>query len=761
MAEEEIVKSACRMCHGVCQVNVHLRNNKVIKISGDKLSPTSRGYICPKGMASPELLYHPDRITHSLRRSGKRGENKWEQISWEDALSEITEKLTHIKNESGPEYFGLMHGTTRPYLDFASRFANAFGTPNYTHIGHICMLPRIMSSAYTIGSIQYPVPDVYGFGGKKPACIMIWGSNTTGLGAVHGMCGGIMQSALKSADKIIVIDPRETNPAKKADHWLQLRPGTDGALALGMIHVIIKEKLYNYDFVKNYTSGFEQLSDYIKPFTPGWTSKITGIKPGKIISAARAYATTSPAAIQWGNAIDMSICSFHTARSLMILTTITGNLDIPGGNALWVTPENIKMKSQLVNKEITGKLFLPLEKFSRSLDSKYHDEQKKIKTLLRSFILKRLNNIKNKNYEKLNAIKKSLPKQLEIMYKLRKPQYPLSQMVNLPLFWESIESGKPYRLRGLWIMGSNPLVNSTNSLLVEKALKKLEFLVVSEMFMTPTAQYADLILPASMWLEQDDIVNNLKLWCVTARKKVARVGETRDDRDVIIELAHRLGLKKAFPWKSYADFLNHMLEDSGMDFEQFSKKGIIIGNMKYEKYKTNGFNTTTGKVDLYSSDLEKIGVSPLPEYREPPISPVSTPGLYNNYPLILTAGAKSMYFFHSEGRQIKSLRARNPEPIVEINPITAQKFNIGENENIWIETSQGRVKMKAKFFKGIADDVISAPHAWWFPEDEPPEYGWKKSSINLLFGRTEKDPDIGSEPLRSTLCRIYPAETGE
>jgi anaerobic selenocysteine-containing dehydrogenase len=728
-----------------------------------------------------------------------------------------------------------MHGTTRPYLDFASRFANAFGTPNYTHIGHICMLPRIMSSAYTIGSIQYPVPDVYGYGGKKPACIMMWGSNTTGVGAVHGMCGGIIQRALKSADKIIVIDPRETNPAKKADHWLQLRPGTDGALALGMIHVIIKEKLYNYDFVKKYTSGFEQLSDYIKRFTPGWTSKITGIKPGKIISAARAYATTSPAAIQWGNAIDMSICSFHTARSLVILMTITGNLDIPGGNALWVTPENIKMKSQLVNKEITGKLFLPLEKFSGSLDSKYHDEQKKIKILLRSFILKRLNNIKNKNYEKLNAIsskrgsatptysrsarcrsfgassqkfsektkiqkvlvkrgrrphpihgqpdavlseassqklvffasfyriliKKSLPKQLEIMHKLRKPQYPLSQMVNLPLFLESIESGKPYRLRGLWIMGSNPLVNSTNSLLVEKALNKLELLVVSEMFMTPTAQYADLILPASMWLEQDDIVNNSKLWCVTARKKVARVGETRDDRDVIIELAHRLGLKKAFPWKSYADFLNHMLEDSGMDFEQFSKKGIIIGNMKYEKYKTNGFNTTTGKVEIYSSDLGKIGVSPLPEYREPPISPVSTPELYNNYPLILTTGAKSMYFFHSEGRQIKSLRARNPGPVIEINPITAQKFNIGENENVWIETSEGRVKMKAKFFKGIAEGVISAPHAWWFPEDEPPEYGWKKSSINLLFGRTEKDPDIGSKPLRSTLCRIYPAETGE
>ncbi|MCP4133047.1 MAG: molybdopterin-dependent oxidoreductase [bacterium] len=755
MNKNSIIKSACRMCHGVCQVNVHLENDKVVKITGDKESPTSKGYICPKGAASPELLYHPDRITHPLRRVGKPGENKWERISWEEAFKEITDKLSSIKQESGPEFFGLMHGTSRPYSDFAARFANAYGTPNYTNVGHICYTPRVMASAYTIGSAQVPVADVYEFGKKKPACVMMWGSNITGVGAVHGLSGGVFQSALNSAEKVIVIDPRKINPVKKADHWLQLRPGTDGALALAMIQIIINEKIYDHDFVNNFTTGFDRLAAHTKPFTPEWASGITGIKRDDIMAAARTYATTAPACIQWGNAIDMSTSSFHTARSLMILKAITGNLDTPGGNVLWVPPENVKMKSPFVNKEMSGMLHLPLDKFSRILDGKNTKNPGPLKSLL----LKTLNRVKDRFYTRINekSSRKSMPDQLRMMNKLKKPIYPVSPIVNLPLFWESIVSEKPYQLRGLWILGSNPLVNSTNSLLVEEALKKLEFLVVSEMFKTPTAEYANIILPASMWLEQDDVVNNMKQWCVIARKKAAQVGETKDDREVILEIAKRLGLKKAFPWENYHHFLEYMLEDTGMNFDEFCEKGILTGTMEYEKYKTKGFNTASGKVELYSGALEELGVSPLPLYREPPVSPVSTPELYKEYPLVLTTGAKSIYFFHSEGRQIPSLRKKNPEPAIEINPETARNLNIKDNEMVWIETTEGRIQMRTKFFDGIAKNVISAPHAWWFPEEEPPGYGWKRSSINLLFGKTEKDPDNGSEPLRSTLCKVYPA----
>jgi anaerobic selenocysteine-containing dehydrogenase len=187
--EQQIVKSTCRMCHGVCRVNIHMKGERVVKITGDKDSPTSAGYICSKGAASVELLNHPDRILHPLKRRGRRGENRWERISWDEALNEMAAKLQTIKKESGPEYFALTHGTSRAYADFASRFAYAYGTPNYTGIGHVCYVPRLIANAFTLGHLQMPVPDVYGFGGLLPECLIIWGSNLTELGAAHGRKG--------------------------------------------------------------------------------------------------------------------------------------------------------------------------------------------------------------------------------------------------------------------------------------------------------------------------------------------------------------------------------------------------------------------------------------------------------------------------------------------------------------------------------------------------------------------------------------------
>ena len=234
--EKKIVKSACRMCHGVCQLLVHLEGDRIVKVTGDKESQTSKGFICPKGAASPQLLYHPDRLTHPLKRAGRRGENRWRKISWDEALDEISAKLNSIRTESGPEYFAMAQGTGRPYTGFTARFANAFGTPNFTAPLHVCYLARCVASMFSLG--QLPVCDVYGFGGQKPACIVIWGCNVTYLGASDGMCGGMVQRALNEAEKVIVIDPRRTALARKADHWLQIRPGTDGALALAMLNTI-------------------------------------------------------------------------------------------------------------------------------------------------------------------------------------------------------------------------------------------------------------------------------------------------------------------------------------------------------------------------------------------------------------------------------------------------------------------------------------------------------------------------------------------
>ena len=698
-----IIRSACRMCHGVCQVLVHLEGDRVVKITGDHDSPTSRGYLCPKGAASPELLYHSDRIVYPLRRAGRRGENQWERITWDEALDEIASRLTAIKNESGSEYFSMMQGTGRPYMGFTNRFANAFGTPNFTGVAHICYIPRILASMITCGPL--PICDVYGFGDEDPGCVVLWGCNITETGSSDGMCGGMVERALRKAKKVIVVDPRRIRPAEKADHWLQLRPGTDGALALAMLNVIVSEDLIDREFVACYTKGYDELKKHIRQYPPEWAAPITRLKTEDIRAAARTYATTPPACIQWGNPVDMNACNFQMARALLILRAITGNIDRPGGDVFWVYPEGVRPRSPFANMDFLGMQFLPPEKEARALDGR---------------------------------------------------KYPLCLVIHPPAFWRSIITADPYRLRALWIMGSNPLVTMTHSREIEEALSLLEFVVVSDFFLTPTAQFADLFLPSSIWLERDDVVNVHKHWCVLAQKKVALVGEVRDDREVMIDLARRLGLHEAFPWKDYHDFLGWMLEGTGMSFDEFCERGILKGEMRYYKYRESGFPTPSGKFEIYSEPLAGQGISPLPVYREPPLTPLSAPDVARDYPLILTTGAKIRYFFHSEGRQIESLRRRNPDPLVEIHPDTAAPLGIAEGDRVWVETPEGRVTMRARLWDGVARDVVSAQHAWWFPEEESPEYGWKKSSVNLLFGDTDYDPDTGSESLRSALCRIYP-----
>lgn len=696
-----VVRSACRGCHGVCGVLVHLDGDRVVKVTGDPDSPTSRGYLCPKGAAAPALLYHPDRITHPLRRKGARGENRWERVSWDEALGEMAERLTAIKCESGSEFFAMMQGTGRPYSTFTSCFSHAFGTPNFTGVAHLCYLPRWLASLHTLG--QLPICDFYGFGGRMPECVVVWGCNVTETGASDGMCGGTVARALESAREVIVVDPRRIQPAEKADYWLQIRPGTDGALALAMLNTIVGEDLVDHAFVDDYTLGYERLVEHVGPFTPEWAEPITGVKAEDIRAASRAYAENKPAAMLWGNAIDMSACNYQTARSLLILRAITGNIDRPGGDVLWVPPEGVRQRSLFMNVEIAGLQFLAPGMKDREVDS---------------------------------------------------GRYPLCPITHPPTFWRSIVTGEPYRVQAMWIVGSNPLLTMTHSLEVEKALELLEFTVVSDFFMTPTAQYADLFLPAATWLEQDDVANLHKIWCVLARRKVARVGEVRDDREVIIELAGRLGLREAFPWGSLREYFDWVLEDAGMDFDEFCEKGIITGEMRYHKYRSEGFATPSGKLEIASGILEAMGLPPLPVYREPPESPVSTPELAREYPFILTTGAKTRGFFHSEGRQIESLRKLNPDPLVELNDAKAASLGIGEGDWVWVETPFSRIRMRARLSEGIALDVASAQHAWWFPEEPPPDYGRRRSGVNALFGDVAYDPDTGSEPLKCSLCRI-------
>ena len=703
--DHRVVRSSCRGCHGVCQVLVHMDGEKIVRISGDPESPTSRGYLCPKGAAAPEMLYHPDRLTFPLRRAGARGENRWKRISWEEAISEMADRFDAIRRESGTEYLAIAQGTGRPYTEFTARFANAFGTPNFITPAHLCYLPRVIASAITLG--DFPVSDIYGFGGASPACVLNWGCNHIETGASDGMCGAMFRRAATKASKVIVVDPRRIRLAEKADLWLQLRPGSECALALAMIRTIIEEDLFDHDFVEHHTYGFDRLAAHVKPFTPRWAQGITRVPADEIASAARTYALTKPACLQWGNGVDTSVNAFQTGRALVILMGLTGNIDVPGGNVLWVYPERMKPKAPHVDPNVVGNRFLPPEKKARILSEN---------------------------------------------------RYPFAPNCHPPTFWKSVVTGEPYRVRAVWIIGSNPLLTGTQGLLIARALQDhMEYTVVSDLFMTPTAQLADLVLPAAHWLEQDDVVSMHKIWCILTRKKLAQIGETRDDRDVIFDVAHRLGLTDAFPWQDRYAYLDWLLEDTGMGFEEFKEKDIVMGKMRYRKYLSGGFRTPSGKFELYSSIMEHEGRPPLPVYVEPPLSPKSTPELFREYPFILMSGTKRLEFFHSEMHQVPSLRKTHPDPVVEMHPEAASRLGISDGDWVWLESPYGQARLKAKLFDGIAPDVVNADHAWWRPEAPPPDYGWKESCVNLLYGDEHFDPDTGAEPLKCYVCRVKKA----
>ncbi|MFC1864963.1 molybdopterin-dependent oxidoreductase [Chloroflexota bacterium] len=699
---EKVVKSTCRMCHGVCGTLVHIKNGRVVKVTGDPDCPTSDGYICAKGRASVELLYHPDRLKYPMKRIGERGEGKWQRISWDEALDKTANEFLKIKQEYGAQSIVIANGTGRLYSIWRHRFARCLGTPNHIGPGHICYAPRVAASHMTCGML--PICDFYGFGGVYPKCIVVWGANITESGASDGMCGIQLAKAIRRGAKLIVIDPRRIPMARKADHWVQIRPGTDAALALGILHVIIKEGLYDKEFVDKWTVGFEELTKRVEDYPPDKVEKLTWVPSKTIQDIARMYATTKPACMLWGVAIDQSANNFQTARALLLLRGITGNIDVPGGDVFWVPPAGIVQTSPVIGQQLPRFEGLPPEMREKKLGA---------------------------------------------------GKYRLNTGVHQPSFWNYVLTEKPYPIKALYIMGSNLLVTASNSMRMVEALKKIDFVVAVDLFMTPTAQLADVVLPAASWLEINDVSEMHLIWCNPVRQKVAQIGECWDDKKIMAEIAKRLGREDFFPWKDDEDYCNWVLKDTGMTFDNLKEAGIIKGEMRYRKYEKEGFNTPSGKFEFYCSALERMGYEPLPFFMEPPTSPYSKPELAKEYPLILTTGSRVEEFFHSEGRQISSLRKRHPDPLVEINPATAKDLEIQEGDWVWIETPGGRIRQKARLTDGIHPSVVSAQHGWWFPEKPPPDYGWKESNVNLLFVDTEYDPHTGGESLKSFLCKVY------
>ncbi len=703
MTKTRIYKSVCRSCHGGCGALLSVKDNRLVKVMPDSESPFSKGYMCIKGLSIREMMYHPERLMFPLKRRGKRKDKKWERISWERALREISERIDAIRQESGPESIAIGQGTGRHHYMDVVRFANALGTPNWYEPGLAnCFIPRITVSNLTYG--RFVTADYYGK--IPPRTIMFWGHNPL-LSSPDTEMSALVRKALRRGAYGIAIDPRKSETAQKCRLWLPIRPGTDCALALGMIHFIINEDLYDHDFVENHTTGFKELKAHVKNFPPAWAQEITGIPVNLIIDAARRYAVEKPSVLEWGVAIEQSPNCLQTVRAISLLRGITGNLDAPGSDIFGAS------------------LLKPYPVLKSSLPN--------------GMIKKRLG---ASEFKLLGGPRAFMPS------------------AHIPAVMEAMQNGNPYKIRALLNFGSNPLLTLANSGKVYKALSSLELMVVSDMFMTPTAAMADYILPAAFWPEVNQIIEipYVAVNAVMAQQKVVSVGECRQDEDILMDLAKRLNLPGSD--QSLEDIINLRLSDIGITFEALKKQSFVFPETRYYRYleRKNGFKTPSGKVELYSRSLKRMGYDPLPVYKEPPESPVSTRDIHGKFPYVLTTGSRRKEFFHSDNRQIEKLRKKRPCPIAEINKEDAEKNSIKNNDEVFISSPRGRIKMRAYVTKNIAKGVVNIDHGWWFPEKADSDFGIWESNANLLTSdEPPYDPAFGTYQLRALLCSIKKA----
>jgi len=682
------VKTHCaRMDHGGCALLVAVRDDKIVQVKGDPEGFLNKGYMCVKGVASPDRLSHPDRLRHPLKRVGKRGAGKWQRISWEEALEEIAGNLIGIKEKHGAREVAFVVGMPKG-LDHLVliRLANIFGSPNVVGIQDLCHAPREVTGYHTCGF--YPVVDFH----HESKFVILWGSNLTSTNEEGEICSMILGQIKKGLD-YIVVDPRRIDLAKKSKLWLQIRPGTDAALALGMLNVVIGEELYDKAFVEKWTHGFDELATHVKKYTPEKVAKITWVPADDIRKAARLYATSKPAAIQWGNPIEHNVNNFDTIRALICLMAITGNLDIPGGNVDARDPKIMGL-AQFVRADL----------------------------------------IPDKRKEMISAHHRVIPRFMTIP----------------PAFLrKAILEGVPYPVRAVYAMCCNPMLAYADSRLTYKALTSLDFLAVSEIFMTPTAALADIVLPAATQYEFNDIGHyGIGHGYILARPGVVDPPEECwPDLKILNEIGKRISPPEHWH-EDYNRFVEDLVKPSGLTYSQFCEKGYLKGPERFRKYEEKGFATPTKKVELLLSIAEQFKLGPLPEFRGLPEEEDS------QYPLVLTS-AKSRYYLHSSYRWIERLRKLNPRPTVEIHPETAKKYDISEGDEVVIETKYGTIRQFAKLTDGVHPGVACAAHGWWFPEGNPEkQYDWDKSNFNMLTSVGKLGREYGTPNVKGLACRI-------
>ena len=723
-------------CHPTgCGIKTYVNSNgELVRVEGDENHPITNGRLCVRCLTIRDYVYNPDRVLYPMKRAREdRGKNKWECITWDEAYDTIAEKVKYFKDKYGAESILVMGGTGREGGPMLPAYAHAcLGTPNacYTQSGYSCYIPRVAGTTYVMGA-TYPEMDYAGglpgryddpmF--KLPELIVFWGKEPLPSNG-DGLFGHAAIDMMRRGSKLMSIDPRVNWVSTRADWHLRLRPGTDAALGMAMLNVIIEEDLYDHDFVERWCYGFEQLAERVKEMPAEKAAEITGVDAGLITEAARVYAAAKPAQIAWGLAIDQKSNGVQAGHCIMALEAITGNIDVPGGQLIgdvndglelgfgWnnLGPElqskilGIKEYPAYVGLVLNAQCDMVLDALEAGDDAKYYPFKMGV-------------------FEDTNFLAGTCAAQ--------------------PKRWH------------------------------DAMVKNLEWCFGIDVWMTPTIQATcEIFLPLSSTVEHDTVVYThygASPIMAGAVNKSITVGDCKGDCEIFYELGLRCMPINFEKYKDYYDFLADYRLAYKKSFEELREEVVhqkteMCGYYKYESGRLRpdgmpGFNTPTGRVELYSTMFRQLVEDPLPYYEEPQLSPVSTPEKMEEYPFVLTTGARTYCYFHSEGKQIPYLREINPDPLIEINPEDALKHGIADGQWVEVASPFGKCVLKAKVSQIVKPGVVHAQHGFWFPEKDPEEpslYEVWRSNINELIPHFMVGKLGFGAPFKCLICSVKP-----
>ena len=719
-------------CHPTgCGIKTYVNSNgELVRVEGDENHPITNGRLCVRCLTIRDYVYNPDRVLYPMKRAREdRGKNKWERITWDEAYDTIAEKVKYFKDKYGAESILVMGGTGREGGPMLPAYAHAcLGTPNacYTQSGYSCYIPRVAGTTYVMGA-TYPEMDYAGglpgryddpmF--KLPELIVFWGKEPLPSNG-DGLFGHAAIDMMRRGSKLMSIDPRVNWVSTRADWHLRLRPGTDAALGMAMLNVIIEEDLYDHDFVDKWCYGFEQLAERVKEMPAEKAAEICDLDANQIREAARVYAAAKPAQIAWGLAIDMKSNGMQAGHCILALEAITGNLDVPGGQLVGDVNDGLELGFgwKELGPELQEKI-LGLKRYPAMV----------------SFVL--------------NA--------------------------HCDMVLDALETSEPYAFKMAGFEDCNGLAGTdcAQPQRWHDAYQNLEWCFGIDVWLTPTIQATcELFLPLSSTVEHDSVVYShygASPITMGAVNKSITVGEGKGDAEIMYEIGRRCMPINFGRFANFYEFLEYYRLNGKTTFEELREEVVHqkTETLSYRKYETGklrpdgmpGFNTPTGRVELYSTMFRQFGEDPLPYYEEPQLSPVSTPEKMEEYPFVLTTGARTYCYFHSEGKQIPYLREMNPDPLIEINPEDALKHGIADGQWVEVASPFGTCVLKAKVSQIVKPGVVHAQHGFWFPEKDPEEpslYEVWRSNINELIPHFMVGKLGFGAPFKCLICSVKP-----